>query len=322
MVAITLRAGLTRGLTSEEIDANMTNLKTAVEAAAISAAWASVTGKPTTLAGYGITDAAAASHTHSYLPLTGGTLSGGLTVTGNLLLTPLDGSARTIGFSGGTNTTLVLQAGGAVGSGANIELTAGYQAYIDATTSQLRSLDGATVFLSATASGVNVVTGALTQAGNQVLHAGNYTSYAAAASHTHSYLPLAGGTLTGNVTLAANTSLRGTHGTTWGGEANKIEWHANNLYIQNVGGGSHQFRRTDGLSTMEVNYAGQIYSRTYGWLHDYFATKNVFHHSISITSNCANAYGGSLTAAISGNTLQLALSGGNCACNCNCACSD
>jgi hypothetical protein len=32
--------------------------------------------------------------------------------------------------------------------------------------------------------------GAITQAGNQVLHAGNYTSYAAAASHSHNYIPI------------------------------------------------------------------------------------------------------------------------------------
>jgi len=57
MVAITLRADLTRGLTNEEIDANMTNLKAAAEAAALTASWAGVTGKPATLAGYGITDA-------------------------------------------------------------------------------------------------------------------------------------------------------------------------------------------------------------------------------------------------------------------------
>jgi hypothetical protein len=60
MVAITLRADLSRGLTNAEIDANFSNLKTAVEAAALSAAWASLTGKPTTLSGYGITDAQSA----------------------------------------------------------------------------------------------------------------------------------------------------------------------------------------------------------------------------------------------------------------------
>lgn len=59
MVAITRRADLSRGLTNDEIDANMTNLKTAAEAAALSASWSGVTGKPTTVAGYGITDAQA-----------------------------------------------------------------------------------------------------------------------------------------------------------------------------------------------------------------------------------------------------------------------
>ena len=36
---------------------------------------------PTTLSGYGITDAAALSHTHSYLPLTGGSLTGNLSIS-------------------------------------------------------------------------------------------------------------------------------------------------------------------------------------------------------------------------------------------------
>lgn len=34
--------------------------------------------------------------------------------------------------------------------------------------------------------------------GNKVLHAGNYSSYAAPASHSHSYLPLSGGTMSGS----------------------------------------------------------------------------------------------------------------------------
>lgn len=37
-----------------------------------------ITSKPTTLSGYGITDAALSSHTHAYLPLTGGTITGDL----------------------------------------------------------------------------------------------------------------------------------------------------------------------------------------------------------------------------------------------------
>jgi len=43
--------------------------------------------KPTTLSGYGITDAATSSHTHSYLPLSGGTISGNLGTTGTLNVT-------------------------------------------------------------------------------------------------------------------------------------------------------------------------------------------------------------------------------------------
>lgn len=45
--------------------------------------------------------------------------------------------------------------------------------------------------------------------GNKVLHAGNYSDYAAAKSHSHSYLPLSGGTLTGH--LYANNGLTWTN---------------------------------------------------------------------------------------------------------------
>mgnify|MGYP000482286838 CR=1 FL=1 len=133
----------------------------------------------------------------SYLPLAGGTLTGGLTVGGNLLLSTNAGSSRTIGFAGGTDTTLVLQAGGASGAGANLELTRDNIAYVDATLTRLRSVDGATSFLEASASGVNVMTGALTQGGNQVVHAGNVSTYA---------LPIAGGTLTGNLGLGTGVT--------------------------------------------------------------------------------------------------------------------
>jgi hypothetical protein len=133
----------------------------------------------------------------SYLPLAGGTLTGSLTVEGNLLLSANAGGARTIGFASGTDTTLVLQAGGASGAGANLELTRDNIAYVDATLTRLRSQDGATNFLEASASGVNVMTGALTQGGNQVVHAGNVGTYA---------LPIAGGTLTGNLGLGTGVT--------------------------------------------------------------------------------------------------------------------
>ena len=356
MVDIVLRAGKGSPLTNAEVDANFSNLKTAVEAAALSAAWASITGKPTTLSGYGITDAQAAlvsgtsiktvngqsvlgsgniqidggvtsfntrtgaltlssgdvtgalgftpyngdsnpygfitsasltpyaqaaslasylttaSAANTYLAKSGGTLTGALTVggslsaAGDLLMTANAGGNRVVGFAGGTNTTLVLQSGAVSGPGANLELTSSAFAFLDATETRIRSLDGSVQFLALTSTATNVVTGALQQQGNQVLHAGNYSSYAqnrivdsggsgsyvqlsssneleyynssgvlqplylqhsgaadslrgpggnvilhagnyssyaASASHTHSYLPLSGGTLTGHTRVQA-----------------------------------------------------------------------------------------------------------------------
>lgn len=46
-------------------------------------AFSELTGKPTTLAGYGITDAATASALSDYLPLSGGNITGDLTISGN-----------------------------------------------------------------------------------------------------------------------------------------------------------------------------------------------------------------------------------------------
>ena len=59
MATIVLRAGKGSPLTNAEVDANFTNLNTAVVDAAVTASWTSVSGKPATLAGYGITDAQA-----------------------------------------------------------------------------------------------------------------------------------------------------------------------------------------------------------------------------------------------------------------------
>ena len=52
--------------------------------------FASLTSKPTTLAGYGITDAASSNHTHAYLPLAGGTMAN-TNLVGNLNADLLDG---------------------------------------------------------------------------------------------------------------------------------------------------------------------------------------------------------------------------------------
>lgn len=85
-----------------------------------------------------------------------------------------------------------------------------------------------------------------------------------------------------------------------------------------VNGNLMGFLKTDGNWDMYMNNAGQMWTANYGWLHDQFAQKGTFHHSVSITGNCANGFGGTLNASLSGNTLQLSLSAGNCNCNCNC----
>jgi len=77
--------------------------------------------------------------------------------------------------------------------------------------------------------------------GNRVLNAGNYNSYA---------LPLSGGSLTGSLTLTANsTSIRQNSTATWSGDApngvGKLEYHSNRWYI-NAGADSTEivnFRR-------------------------------------------------------------------------------
>jgi hypothetical protein len=118
------------------------------------------------------------------LPLAGGTMTGGLTVGGNLGLSGNSGGVRVIGPIAGTNTTLVLEGSSASGSSANIELTRDNLIFLDATQSRFRSQDASVSFLNISSGATNVLTGALQQQGNQVLHAGNVTTYAVTPTDT------------------------------------------------------------------------------------------------------------------------------------------
>ena len=60
--------------------------------------FASITSKPTTLNGYGITDAALASDLSKYLPLAGGTLTGNLTCNGSYIT--MNGASGAKGYKG------------------------------------------------------------------------------------------------------------------------------------------------------------------------------------------------------------------------------
>ena len=148
MVAITLRADLTRGLTNEEIDANMTNLKAAAEAAALTASWAGVTGKPATLAGYGITDAqpvdadltaiAALAGTSGFLKKTAANtwaldttayITASASITGNAATATALQTARTINgvsFNGSANVTVTTAGTGIGVSGTAVSIAAAY----------------------------------------------------------------------------------------------------------------------------------------------------------------------------------------------------
>ena len=121
--------------------------------------------------------AAASNHTHSYLPLSGGTLTNG------------NFGALTIARSGSAN-----------GAGIGFVNSNGYLGYIGMRGAANEGL---------------VRWSADTNTMYTVLDTGNFKTHvtpsaigAAASSHTHSYLPLSGGTMTGAITLNNNVVIR------------------------------------------------------------------------------------------------------------------
>ena len=188
-------------------------------------AWSGITSKPTTLAGFGITDA---------LPLAGGTLTGALNGTtaafsgaitqgGNQVLHAGNYTSYTLPKGGswyganlpGTRWGGMTSAGGEIVFGQDLPAAGQMGILIDGcyiaaenngfwslassndwTTRRGMYFDGTYLrfdYNSATAYFSNASIG-----GNQVLHAGNYTSYPDTTK-----LPLAGGTLTGQVQISA-----------------------------------------------------------------------------------------------------------------------
>ena len=173
--------GVTGSVTASSFSGAGTGLTgTASSLTAGAVAWTGVTGKPTTLSGYGITDA---------LPLTGGTLTGTLLITPAFLSinTLADGyvgivdpshttgwgvsqgiAGRTgdciwaFGSNGGTGNNDTWYFG--IGSAANTTFGTAFSI------TQNRKVNFQ--------NGLDVASGSLTQGGNQVLHAGNYNSYA------------------------------------------------------------------------------------------------------------------------------------------------
>jgi hypothetical protein len=118
-----------------------------------------------------------------------------------------------------------------------------------------------------------------------------------------------GDTMTGTLTLPALTILSPANyvsmkDTTTG---NTRHLHHN----ENLMG----FLDTTGNWALYENNAGQVWTKSYGWLHERFAQAGAFHHSFAL-SNCGA--GSRLDLTVSGNSLNFALVNTNCACNCAC----
>jgi hypothetical protein len=60
-----------------------------------------------------------------------------------------------------------------------------------------------------------------------------------------------------NLTIAGGYALKGNYGS-WTGEENKIQWHSNNLYFQNTGGGDFVFRNGGATNIVTITNAGAL----------------------------------------------------------------
>jgi hypothetical protein len=193
MATIVTRAAKGSPLTHVEVDANFTNLNTdkaetsSLSTVATTGAYADVTGTP-----------AAA------LPLTGGTLSGGLTVTGTVAATSYTGSGAALTGIEGVPSGVI-----AIWSGSSASIPSGWLICDGANaTPDLRDRfvigAGSTYAVDAT---------------------GGATTTASVAAHTH--------------TLSGNTDASGTH--THTGTTSNTGAHSHNIPLNSGGGGYTEY---------------------------------------------------------------------------------
>ena len=152
---------------------------------------------PTTLSGYGITDAAAKSHTHAISDITNlqSTLNGKAASShnhsaANITSGTLDAARLPAsGVKAGTYRSVTVDAYGRVTAGTAPTTLSGYGITDAAAKSHTHAISDITN-LQSTLNGK------------------------AASSHTHSYLPLSGGTLTGSVIIKKDTEASNAYGST------------------------------------------------------------------------------------------------------------
>lgn len=116
--------------------------------------------------------AAAASHTHSYLPLSGGTVTGSINITAEYPFYFNTGADAKRTYLAANAAGLFLAVNGSSNAGRIIHL----ETYDTDIVHRKNGVD------------------------STMLTSSNYSSWCAAKSHTHSYLPLGGGTMTGTLT--------------------------------------------------------------------------------------------------------------------------
>ena len=130
------------------------------------------------------------SHTHPYLPLSGGTMAG--------IITMNTGTGIQMAYTSNGNDPWIY---------ANNSPNYGIR-YFEGDTDKMtfsasgnnNTISGADLCINGNGAGT------VTVRGNTILHAGNYSSWAATKGHTHSYLPLTGGTLSGHLTINSSSS--------------------------------------------------------------------------------------------------------------------
>lgn len=145
--------------------------------------------------------AAAVSHSHSYLPLSGGTLSGVLTLKSGVYTDDYIGALN-------ANNSNIYGINSLIFADLSDSSAEGIQFYrTNTTVDSFWAKNGILYFTPNRTLGSNA-------ADYTIIHTGNINSHAAPVSHTHSYLPLTGGTVSGpiNSSKVTSTYLAGNQG--------------------------------------------------------------------------------------------------------------
>lgn len=251
------------------------------------------------------------------LPLTGGALTGLTSITGGSFDTTYT-STQTRFADGGVQAMKTVDAGVFEAIRAvNLATTAGTTVRLvaAATSDAFNNTNGGKVFIDAvrTATNMDLVFSLNATAGaaptervrffggggiqldgtNTVLHSGNYSSYAAAAGHTHAYLPLSGGTLTGG--LSSNSAII---------TSSYIQVSNAAGYIENYG---NYYARSDILS---LNAAGNgwttVFSRNAG---SPFINNVTYNGSVILHAGNYTSYSPSLTGSGASGTWGISITG-------------